>query len=160
MWYAGFRVVNVVKLQMRVGSAQQQQAITSIICPGYDSCSGEFHFHAVRRLLAMLSEVLACKSTMSAVALSEGTQRKSDGTVPLVRHDASWESVFAQLRSVPEEMMGTTTSSGLRKAWETSVFFFRTSIPPVASISFQMRGALLKRLVLQRRVAPLWNSER
>ena len=38
---------------------------------------------------------LACKSTMSAVALSKGTQRKSDGTVPLVRHDASWESVFA-----------------------------------------------------------------
>ena len=60
---------------------------------------------------------------MSAVALSEGTQRKSDGTNPLVRHDASWESVFAQLRSVPEEMMGTTTSSGLRKAWETCVFF-------------------------------------
>ena len=63
----------------------------------------------------MLSEVFACKSTMSAVALSGGTQRKSDGTVPLVRQDASWESVFAQLRSVPEEMMGTT-SCGLRKA--------------------------------------------
>ena len=61
---------------------------------------------------------------MSAVALSEGTQGKSDGTVPLVRHDASWESVFAQLRSVPEEMMGTTTSRGLRKAWESSVFLF------------------------------------
>ena len=64
----------------------------------------------------MFFQGLACKSTMSAVALSEGTQRKSDGTAPLVRHDASWESVFAQLQSVPEEMMGTTTSCGLRKA--------------------------------------------
>ena len=47
-----FRVVNVVKLQMRVGSAQRQHAITSTICPGYDSCSGVSHFLVVRRLLA------------------------------------------------------------------------------------------------------------
>ena len=64
----------------------------------------------------MFFQGLACKSTMSAVALSEGTQRKSDETVLLVRHDVSWESFFAQLRSVQEEMMGTTTSCGLRKA--------------------------------------------
>ena len=33
---------------------------------------------------------LACKSTMSAGALSEGTQRKSDGTAPLVRHGSQF----------------------------------------------------------------------
>ena len=48
---------NAVKLQMRVGSAQRQQAITSIICPGYDSCSGVSHFLVVRRLLRMVSKV-------------------------------------------------------------------------------------------------------
>ena len=47
----GARVFNAVKLQMRVGSAQRQHAITSIICPGYDSCSGVSHFLVVRRLV-------------------------------------------------------------------------------------------------------------
>ena len=45
----GARVSNLVKHQMRVGSAQRQHAMTSIICPGYDSCSGVSHFLAVPR---------------------------------------------------------------------------------------------------------------
>ena len=118
-----FRLIIVEKLQMRTDSAQQKQAMTSGICRGHDLCSVW--------LTSMLFVVYfndcqgsACKSSMSGVALSERTQRKSDGTAPLVRHDASWESVFRSVAKRSRRSEGHHNFVRLEECFRNTCLFF------------------------------------
>ena len=142
----GARVFNVVKLQMRVGSAQRQQAMTSVICPTCDSCSGESHFQSVRRFFAWFPLVQRVNLPWRrSLRLKERSEKVMEQLL-LLDLGVSFCSVAKRSRRNDGHHNFARLEEGLRIM---CLSFLRTSIPPATSTSFQMRGASLKSLVPQ-----------